>query len=97
MEGDPDMKDIKWNGREIRNAFQTAVALADYEFSQRIDKEPGDAAELTHIHFEKVCSIALQFKDYLKAVHNGLDEGRRAGVGGGPGLMPSLSETCWDI
>ena len=28
---DDVLQDTEWNGREIRNAFQTAVALAEYE------------------------------------------------------------------
>lgn len=28
---DPEALAVKWNGREIRNAIQTAVALAQYE------------------------------------------------------------------
>lgn len=34
----------RWNGRQIRNAFQTAVALAEYEFQEKCQKckETGD-------------------------------------------------------
>lgn len=75
-----DMAAIPWNGREIRNAFQTAVALAYYEFSQKESKKPNEVAILTSKHFEKVCRITLQFKDYLKVVHDGLDENQRAAM-----------------
>ncbi|KAI1774648.1 hypothetical protein F4818DRAFT_418514 [Hypoxylon cercidicola] len=75
---DKDTAAISWNGREIRNAFQTAVALAYYEFSQKENKKPNEVAVLSSRHFEKVCSITLQFKDYLKDVNDGLDENQRA-------------------
>ncbi|KAI1328578.1 P-loop containing nucleoside triphosphate hydrolase protein [Xylariaceae sp. FL0255] len=70
----------KYNGREIRNAFQTAVALADYEFAKAEDKKEGDTPMLTEIHFEKVCDMALQFKEYLNGVNDGLDESQRAAL-----------------
>lgn len=75
----PEIQKIKWNGREIRNAFQTAVALAESEHAKREDKEPGERAELRPDHLEQVCHVALRFKDYLKEVH-GLDENQRAGM-----------------
>lgn len=68
------------NGREIRNAFQTAVALAYYEFSQKENKKPSEVAVLTSKHFEKVCRITNQFRDYLKDVNDGLDENQRAAM-----------------
>ncbi|KAI2622556.1 P-loop containing nucleoside triphosphate hydrolase protein [Hypoxylon sp. NC1633] len=75
---DPEMAAIPWNGREIRNAFQTAVALAYYEFSQKENKQPNEVAVLTSKHFEKVRKLTLQFKEYLKDVNDGLDENQRA-------------------
>ncbi|KAI0006515.1 P-loop containing nucleoside triphosphate hydrolase protein [Xylariaceae sp. FL0662B] len=72
------MQKINWNGREIRNAFQTAVALAEYEFSIKEDKEPGERPVLKQEHFEEVCGISLEFKKYLKATHGNMDENQRA-------------------
>jgi hypothetical protein len=72
---DQDMTKIGWNGREIRNAFQTAVALCEYEF--KTQGEPGEAPALERDHFEQVCEMALQFKKYLEEVH-GADESERA-------------------
>lgn len=31
---DPEVRALKWNGREIRNAFQTAISLAGFEAAQ---------------------------------------------------------------
>ena len=75
---DKDMIKIPWNGREIRNAFQTAVALAQYHFAMMPveSKEDGDKAELDDRHFEQVCGMAMSFKKYLKRVHQKDEEGR---------------------
>ncbi|KAK8054425.1 hypothetical protein PG996_013726 [Apiospora saccharicola] len=72
-----EMTRIKWNGREIRNTFQTAVALAEYRFVQRENKEDGDKASLDWEDFEKVCRMSDAFKGYLQSVH-GADESERA-------------------
>ncbi|CAG8959320.1 hypothetical protein HYFRA_00013090 [Hymenoscyphus fraxineus] len=75
---DPEMRRIPWNGREIRNAFQTAVALAEYRFAESEDKEEGDRAFLERIDFEKVCEMTGSFKNYLTSVSAGADESGRA-------------------
>ncbi|KAK8102066.1 hypothetical protein PG984_015212 [Apiospora sp. TS-2023a] len=74
---DPEIRDVEWNGREIRNAFQTAVALADYEFSAKENKKEHEIAQLDQKHFQKICKMALQFKGYLTSLH-GADEHTRA-------------------
>jgi hypothetical protein len=76
---DDVLKDIDWNGREIRNAFQTAVALAEYEAMQNVSKlglEDQDEdkktlqIELRQDHFEKVVEMSDNFKKYLTTVSN---------------------------
>ncbi|KAH8198581.1 hypothetical protein TruAng_007262 [Truncatella angustata] len=74
---DPEMTSIPWNGREIRNTFQTAVALAEFRFTQLSDKEEGDKACLEREDFEKVCEMTGAFKKYLQSV-SGFDEAQRA-------------------
>ncbi|KUI55018.1 ATPase family AAA domain-containing protein 3 [Cytospora mali] len=74
---DKEMTQIPWNGREIRNAFQTAVALAQYQFAMLEDKEDGDKAMLDREHFEEVCAMTTHFKDYLNNVHMADEEERR--------------------
>ncbi|CAG8978561.1 hypothetical protein HYALB_00012435 [Hymenoscyphus albidus] len=77
---DDVLKDIDWNGREIRNAFQTAVALAEYEAMQKVssrervekdglgeDKKSLEI-ELRQDHFEKVVEMSDNFKKYLATV-----------------------------
>ncbi|GAQ42498.1 hypothetical protein ANI_1_2222094 [Aspergillus niger] len=68
---------MQWNGREIRNAFQTAVALAEYRFSQKQDKSKDDGPTLDQRDFEQVCNMTRDFKQYLTTVH-GIDEEDRA-------------------
>ncbi|XEV04991.1 hypothetical protein FSHL1_010278 [Fusarium sambucinum] len=72
-----EMTSIPWNGREIRNAFQTAVALAEYRFAMSEDKEEGDKACLEREDFQQVCEMTGAFKNYLESL-NDADESRRA-------------------
>lgn len=74
---DDVLKDIEWNGREIRNAFQTAVALAEYEATQKRKRliaqgemKEGEEheIELRQDHFEKVVEMSDNFKKYLSTV-----------------------------
>lgn len=55
---------LKWNGREIRNAFQTAVALACYQAKQ----EAKVILELSEDHINQVVTMSQNFKDYMRAV-----------------------------
>ncbi|KAK4165174.1 hypothetical protein QBC43DRAFT_351527 [Cladorrhinum sp. PSN259] len=72
-----EVTSLNWNGREIRNAFQTAVTLAQYQFFIREDKKEGDVVELDKEHFEEVCAMTNDFKNYLNKV-GGDDEEMRA-------------------
>ncbi|KAI1144885.1 P-loop containing nucleoside triphosphate hydrolase protein [Nemania diffusa] len=68
-----DIRALKWNGREIRNAFQTAVSLAEY------DAEKGEDGKIviTDEHLRAVVELSKDFKSYLNELHKG-DEGKRA-------------------
>ncbi|KAI8315176.1 Lon protease [Colletotrichum sp. SAR11_240] len=67
------MQSLKWNGREIRNAFQTAVALAEYE----ADKDSEGRIKVKDDHLKAVVDLSKDFKSYLKDLHR-KDEGKRA-------------------
>ncbi|KAF3010481.1 hypothetical protein E8E14_006327 [Neopestalotiopsis sp. 37M] len=69
-----EMDKVNYNGREIRNAFQTAVALADYEAQ---NEGNGNEPVLDQPHFEHVLSLTADFKEYLKRIR-GMDEPSRA-------------------
>ncbi|GAB7357683.1 hypothetical protein MBLNU459_g0172t1 [Dothideomycetes sp. NU459] len=47
-----------WNGRQIHNAFQTAIALAEF-----------DGTQLEPKHFDMVAAASKQFDDYLAQIH----------------------------
>ncbi|KAI1362157.1 P-loop containing nucleoside triphosphate hydrolase protein [Xylaria arbuscula] len=68
-----DIQALKWNGREIRNAFQTAVSLAEY------DSEKGEDGKITITddHLRAVVELSRDFKEYLGELHRG-DEAKRA-------------------
>lgn len=51
-----------WNGRQIRNAFQTAVSMAEFEAQDKKN------ILVTRSHFERVAQISNQFNLYLYRV-----------------------------
>ena len=67
------VRQLDLNGREIRNAFQTAVALA--EFENHKDEEGRTLVEEHHI--QQVADMSKDFKKYLDDLHQG-DEAKRA-------------------
>ena len=54
-----------WNGRQIRNAFQTAIALAEHEAYLN-----GGKPELRERHFAKMARASSDFDWYLKLTHS---------------------------
>lgn len=66
-------KKANWNGRQIRNAFQTAIALAEYEAQdQMLDQNKATLSEATSVelvlkveHFDKVAWASFEFDKYL--------------------------------
>ncbi|KAK4083702.1 uncharacterized protein Triagg1_1364 [Trichoderma aggressivum f. europaeum] len=68
--------DSRWNGRQIRNACQTALALAEYQAQEDkkpagLDSEAADkiTVELTVEHFETVRNAYLEFTNYLAELY----------------------------
>ena len=74
---------MKWNGRQIRNSFQTALALAEFEATngKSEDEDPESEVHIRKRHFEKISKAIETFDDYLKATH-GQDEDKRAKAAG---------------
>ncbi|KAK8035089.1 AAA family ATPase y4kL [Apiospora rasikravindrae] len=79
-----------WNGRQIRNAFQTAIALGQYDRVAKIQKRgltPEEAflsgkkkwrvVKLTRKNLETLAETARDFDKYLKSVHR-LSDGELA-------------------
>ncbi|KAL9118847.1 MAG: hypothetical protein Q9187_004598 [Circinaria calcarea] len=68
-------KTLRWNGRQIRNAFQTVLALA--EFHAKNSSRESMNSVVTKKHFKIVASASVQFNKYLLATH-GMDEDKTA-------------------
>ncbi|KAK8092391.1 P-loop containing nucleoside triphosphate hydrolase protein [Apiospora kogelbergensis] len=71
-----DNKDARWNGRQIRNAFHSAIALAELEANDG-EADPSRAVVLGATHFETVATAYKAFTDYLHQTL-GVDPARRA-------------------
>ncbi|KAJ4293629.1 hypothetical protein N0V90_008913 [Kalmusia sp. IMI 367209] len=63
IERDEALDALKWNGREIRNAFQTAVALAEHE--ARTADPPKKTVLVKQVHLEQVVKMSAAFKSYM--------------------------------
>ncbi|KAJ4413362.1 hypothetical protein N0V82_008578 [Gnomoniopsis sp. IMI 355080] len=84
-------KKMRWNGRQIRNACQTALALAEYDAQNSPQGTAIDTTEqgksdleklsrpvqLTISHLETVAKAYMQFMQYLHEIY-GKDAERRA-------------------
>lgn len=63
-----------WNGRQIRNAFQTAIALAEWDAYQgqlRFQSPVPLKPRLEAVHFERVAKASKHFDAYLKETQVG--------------------------
>lgn len=64
----------RWNGRQIRNAFQTAASLAHYDALNPEAAEPGvKPGFLNEVHFNKVAQATRQFDQYMTRVNRATD------------------------
>jgi len=68
---------LRWNGRQIRNAFQTAFALAEYQ-ATFCENPSGVRTILNANHFEAVANAAMAFDGYLTDIYGGHDDSDRA-------------------
>ncbi|KAI0178526.1 P-loop containing nucleoside triphosphate hydrolase protein [Hypoxylon sp. FL1284] len=58
-----DVRSLRWNGREIRNALQTAVALAETE---ALDDGAAAAVVVSDRHLRAVVKMSRGFKTFLE-------------------------------
>jgi hypothetical protein len=58
-----------WNGRQIRNAFQSAIALARNE-----NNEPSTNVMVKPSHFETVAKVSKEFNQYIFRVRKGRND-----------------------
>lgn len=59
-----------WNGRQIKNAFQTALALANWEFYEMKQGQNLERPLLKAKHFDRVAKTSAHFDDYISDVYN---------------------------
>ncbi|KAF9885226.1 hypothetical protein FE257_000586 [Aspergillus nanangensis] len=64
----------RWNGRQIKNAFQTAIALANWEFYDKGNVAKLDRPLLKAKHFRHVAQITGHFDDYISDIHGTSDQ-----------------------
>lgn len=65
---DPELRALEWNGREIKNAFQTAVALTEH----KNERDPEDGlVMLQDEYFKQVVRMSTSFVGYMKRVRGG--------------------------
>ncbi|KAJ4325077.1 hypothetical protein N0V84_003620 [Fusarium piperis] len=90
-------KEARWNGRQIRNACQTALALAEFdaqpENSKYDLKVRSDAkVHLTVKNLQTVSDAYLEFMEYLKRVHGaGADmRAKEAGLRAGGAVFTAI-------
>lgn len=65
-------RNSRWNGRQIRNACQTALALAEYQAqgdSKTKEHDPKATITLTVANFETVRNAYLEFTAYLSELY----------------------------
>lgn len=73
----------RWNGRQIRNACQTALALAEYEAqgnSHEAILKPDAVINLNETHFQIVKNAYLEFTNYMNTLY-GTEPAQRAKEG----------------
>ena len=62
-----------WNGRQIKNAFQTAIALAHWDFYDLPADSRPERPVLRAKHFQRVGRTSAHFDDYIGSVY-GIEE-----------------------
>ncbi|KAL4756180.1 ATP-binding protein [Aspergillus foveolatus] len=64
----------RWNGRQIKNAFQTAIALANWEFYDEKNVANLERPLLKAKHFRYVAQITAHFDDYISDIYGTFNE-----------------------
>ncbi|KAF5605598.1 TOB3 (member of AAA-ATPase family) [Fusarium pseudoanthophilum] len=65
------------NGRDIRNALQTAITLAEFESEEDPDYDASLVTVVTKSHFQKVLEMCNRFRIYVTSIRRE-DETKRA-------------------
>ncbi|KAI3340593.1 P-loop containing nucleoside triphosphate hydrolase protein [Ustulina deusta] len=95
--GSGDVRSLRWNGREIRNALQTAVALAESDALE----DDSDIVVVSDKHLRRVVRMSRGFKNFMqrRRLRGGDDEGEEEEEGlppfdddDGDGVVPPLED-----
>jgi SpoVK/Ycf46/Vps4 family AAA+-type ATPase len=70
----------RWNGRQIKNAFQTALALAKWDFDDPRTRGELKRPLLRAKHFKRVSETSAHFDDYIRDVHGIQEEDDAYGI-----------------
>lgn len=68
---------VQLNGRDIRNALQTAITLAEFEIEEDPDYSPEMVIVVTKDHFQRVLEMSNKFHEYVTSIRRE-DERKRA-------------------
>lgn len=74
---DEDVKALKWNGREIRNALLTAISLARYNAVRSNINIHQEGFTVWKEDFRAVAGMSGDFKKFMESFEN-MDEHQRA-------------------
>lgn len=74
-DGTPKNKGQRWNGRQIKNAFQSAVAMANWKHHHDPANTEAESERpmLSRKQFDFVAHITADFDKYLNSVHKASD------------------------
>ena len=72
---DPAVRNLQWNGREIRNALQLAIMLARHR-ALKENRSEDTVVEVEEEDFQSVVAMNSKFKAYLKSITGQGEEGR---------------------
>lgn len=64
----------QWNGRQIKNAFQAALALANWEFYEGKQRHNLERPLLKANHFGRVAKTSAHFDDYISDIYSIQDD-----------------------
>jgi hypothetical protein len=69
---DNEATKTNWNGRQIKNAFQTAIALAEWDYMESKGRLRSDSSGplLEARHFKQVAVASARFDNYLQSVRD---------------------------
>lgn len=69
------------NGRDIRNALQTAITLAEFDSEEDPDYDASLVTIVTKAHFQKVLEMGNRFRKYVTSIRREDEQKRAQGRG----------------